>query len=485
MDITGYLDVFSSSRDTDGAQEAAHYACYVGRTVMGALFLAVPGRFDCRPGRSVPIALSLMLVGTAFYSLGAHQSLFSPLPVLVTGSALVGMGHIWMVSIVYLYMLRVLSRRAALWTAVAGQVAERMLTECLDAVLPSASLAALTYLLPVAASAAVLASDAWLARSRPARAESPGGPRALQEGLAGRYMLMLCVMVGVGLVACGAMSTVGIWGNPGSGRPAAGAPSLGLAAAESLLVVALARVTFIASMDRPLALRYQSSLLVLITGFALASVSRPVLAVPEQAAGVLLVAVENYAHVLFWAVVLDAAGSLRQPAMRSFGVGNVSCSMTGLLWSVFLEHGMEAAESGVFAAFYALVIVCVVYPQAFDRSSARSSSDAGALNAFAMEGEERVDPGVNGRELQEALERRCAFLAREHGLSAREGDVLVLLVKGETRQAMCAELGLSEGTVKTHLAHIYGKMGVHSQGELLEVAYRAEGVSGRGDGEGR
>ena len=67
--------------------------------------------------------------------------------------------------------------------------------------------------------------------------------------------------------------------------------------------------------------------------------------------------------------------------------------------------------------------------------------------------------------------QRCAWVARQHGLSAREGEVLVLLVKGLTRQGICNELHLSEGTVKTHLAHIYEKLGIHSQAELLEIAY--------------
>ena len=49
--------------------------------------------------------------------------------------------------------------------------------------------------------------------------------------------------------------------------------------------------------------------------------------------------------------------------------------------------------------------------------------------------------------------------------------MLVLLVKGATRQSMCRELHLSEGTVKTHLTHIYKKLGIHTQSELLDIAY--------------
>lgn len=39
---------------------------------------------------------------------------------------------------------------------------------------------------------------------------------------------------------------------------------------------------------------------------------------------------------------------------------------------------------------------------------------------------------------------------------------------------MCKTLQLSEGTVKTHLTHIYDKLNIHSRTELLEIVYDAE-----------
>ena len=79
-----------------------------------------------------------------------------------------------------------------------------------------------------------------------------------------------------------------------------------------------------------------------------------------NAVDALLVTVENYAHILFWVVALDAAGSLGWPIYRAFSVGLLSCSVTGLVWSVFLEHRMAAAESAVFIVFYLIIIACRV-----------------------------------------------------------------------------------------------------------------------------
>ena len=48
-------------------------------------------------------------------------------------------------------------------------------------------------------------------------------------------------------------------------------------------------------------------------------------------------------------------------------------------------------------------------------------------------------------------------------LSPRELDVLRLLAAGRTNTELARELVVVEGTVKSHLIHIYGKLGVHTR----------------------
>lgn len=238
-----------------------------------------------------------------------------------------------------------------------------------------------------------------------------------QGGSIRAYFITLCIMIGIGLVACEAMSTVGIWGNTGKGQFAGEGEQLLSALAECALVVLLCRVTFIASSEKPLALCYQSSLLVLITGFALMSSRQLLVSVPGEVVNSLLVVVENYAHILFWVIVIDAARSLTSPAYRSFGIGLSSCSLTGLAWSFFLEHNVTAADSAVFVVFYLLLVVCIVYPQMFNRISMRSSSDEDAINAFALEGEQHLTPGVSSsrKRRYQAKHVQSAAAFRGHG----------------------------------------------------------------------
>jgi len=58
------------------------------------------------------------------------------------------------------------------------------------------------------------------------------------------------------------------------------------------------------------------------------------------------------------------------------------------------------------------------------------------------------------------------------GLSPRQGDVLRLLIEGKPNKLICRDLGLSESTVKTHLAAIFRKLGASSRTQAVVAAAR-------------
>jgi DNA-binding NarL/FixJ family response regulator len=57
-------------------------------------------------------------------------------------------------------------------------------------------------------------------------------------------------------------------------------------------------------------------------------------------------------------------------------------------------------------------------------------------------------------------------------LSQREREVLALIANGATNRAIAAALFISEATVKTHLLHIYAKLGVQDRAGAVGEAYR-------------
>lgn len=83
----------------------------------------------------------------------------------------------------------------------------------------------------------------------------------------------------------------------------------------------------------------------------------------------------------------------------------------------------------------------------------------------AHAGEAVLSPAVATRLLGQVREPAT------EALSTRELDVLTLVAKGSTNRAVAAALFISEATVKTHLLHVYAKLGVSDRAAAVAVAY--------------
>ena len=79
-----------------------------------------------------------------------------------------------------------------------------------------------------------------------------------------------------------------------------------------------------------------------------------------------------------------------------------------------------------------------------------------------------------GALLVQSIEESCENVIRRFGLTPREGDVLRLLARGRTSPVIQEKLFLSHNTVKTHVRHIYAKMDIHSQQELIDIVEGAD-----------
>ena len=67
------------------------------------------------------------------------------------------------------------------------------------------------------------------------------------------------------------------------------------------------------------------------------------------------------------------------------------------------------------------------------------------------------------------LGERSEQLCRQYELTAREHQVLVLLARGRNSRVIQTELHISYNTAKAHVRHIYTKLGIHSQQELIDM----------------
>ena len=76
--------------------------------------------------------------------------------------------------------------------------------------------------------------------------------------------------------------------------------------------------------------------------------------------------------------------------------------------------------------------------------------------------------------LSPAVASRLASHVRGGGdsLTSREREVLALVAAGTSNRAIARELFVSEATVKTHLVHIYSKLGVADRAAAVASAYQ-------------
>jgi DNA-binding NarL/FixJ family response regulator len=137
--------------------------------------------------------------------------------------------------------------------------------------------------------------------------------------------------------------------------------------------------------------------------------------------------------------------------------------------------GVEATRRIVASGAAARVIVLTTYDSDADILRAVEAGAAGYLlkdsdpeELFqairtAAAGETALSPPIASR-----LVRR--FQAPDRALSQREIEILELLAGGASNREISRMLYISEATVKTHLAHVYDKLGVDSRTAAVRVA---------------
>ena len=140
-------------------------------------------------------------------------------------------------------------------------------------------------------------------------------------------------------------------------------------------------------------------------------------------------------------------------------------------------QGVEATAA-ITARGTATVVVLTTYDNDADIVAAveagasgyllKDTSPAHLVSAIraAHRGEQVIGPTVT---------RRLVARVRQPttGLSERELEVLEIVARGQSNRDVAKELFLSEATVKSHLSHIYGKLGVTSRTAAVAEARRS------------
>ena len=178
-----------------------------------------------------------------------------------------------------------------------------------------------------------------------------------------------------------------------------------------------------------------------------------------MALGALTVGAQMFS-VLTWATLAIIAA--RNPSGGIAALGQGFCaSNLGATTGVVLGHlpvAADAAGADVRLLLFALVAAAFV---GYVWIGLKDFSFSAAIRG--------VKPVEAPAAPEAAIDTRCAHLASVHGLTEREGEVFALLARGRNGAFIQEECRVTRNTAKTHIRHIYQKLGVHTQQELIDL----------------
>ncbi len=96
----------------------------------------------------------------------------------------------------------------------------------------------------------------------------------------------------------------------------------------------------------------------------------------------------------------------------------------------------------------------------------------------AQAGEAMIAPTVAGRLLRTLSRPPVAAPLDGERLTRREHEVLELLAAGRSNKRIAFELGIAEKTVKTHVGHLFAKLGVTDRTQAALIAVQSGLVGG-------
>lgn len=162
-------------------------------------------------------------------------------------------------------------------------------------------------------------------------------------------------------------------------------------------------------------------------------------------------------NMLVWACLVMTARAYRLDVRVLFGVG-MGVSYAGCLAGTFLGSALTSVFELGWRAECLAALLCAVL----------------VFVALLFIADERVfmtltDADDERPRAPRRFRLRIKEVAQKYGLTAKETEVLTLAAKGRTAARICEELGISTGTVNTHLMHIYKKLDVHDRQQMLDM----------------
>lgn len=173
----------------------------------------------------------------------------------------------------------------------------------------------------------------------------------------------------------------------------------------------------------------------------------------------------NCLHVMMWITTIGICRTQREHTVEYFAVMRLCWALGPLAGSIFTTFTTRNGAS--LELLFAHTLICVAALFMVYSTVLPEQTIAEALSILP-------------RKYRRPFKERCQGVADAYGLTDREREVMALFAKGRDSAYIQRELNLSKSTVSTHRQHIYTKLDVHTQQELLDKLYEFEAPSSTG-----
>lgn len=411
----------------------------VGLLVLAAAMAALPRTFE-RAKRilffCMPLAASF---GTMAFAVAPQQTFFEPEVMALLGIVVAGAGYTWFTCLFCGILAETQSMSCSVGSIVASLVLKTVLVQLFTGTLSEAAQVGLAIALPfvIAALANVGESGA------PTRVEHDEWRPAHGASASYRYVAPQIVVAVLAVATTRVLTPLGFFGDPLNQFAGIMPTAIGTVCVAVVLVF-LAYFTLIKRVKTHLNRRFMPAFLVVVLAFFVSALAPTTQGIMAAVSEVFITSVEALSHALFWTLAVTAIRLKGASQFRVVGLSTGFYDAVSIIWVAwFFSLGVV---SNAIILLVALVLVMLVI-WLIDRGG----------------GEER--PAAP----PELVVDRRSEIAERAGLSPRETEVFMMLAQGRSRAFISEELVLSEGTVKTHISHIYTKLNVHGRQEMFDL----------------
>ena len=192
--------------------------------------------------------------------------------------------------------------------------------------------------------------------------------------------------------------------------------------------------------------------------------------------GAIAVGAFAYATLMEWTDLVVSNAEFQLYPVKRYAMGRLA-QWTGFALGVvvafFAFFAFRAGDVAIEGLGELSCVIAIIIVAAFSLYSADDSETEDALLSLMTASAEcppSIDPPKNASPFRD----RCRAIAEQYDLSPREAEVFTCLAKGRNAEYIQQKLFISSNTAKTHITHIYRKMGTNSQQRLIDLVDREE-----------